>query len=359
MAVDFTWVKHVHRRPGMYIGSTNGIAVYHMLVNLVEQMLLDTPEPHTSQISIHLQRDESIIVTATGSVTLPTTIKSPLVLNTPAELITALASTLHRPDELKLHALPLFQAFARRCIIHMYQHGQHFLQSFAKGKPLHTARQVDISDQTGMRIEWKPNLQLLSELNLLSSSSLAQRLSVVAARYPGTRIQVTDERVCTYQIQHNNGLRDYLLSNPLNQPSELLQFVGTSTEVRLEFVWLTYHHTLTIESWVNYEPTPEHGSHVEGFWRGMQAGFGDYARAQGWIAKRARIGRDRLPISGKLLITVDLLYPKYAGATRNRLNDERVLKAVTRLVRGWLCEQLAQPDIGTQLASRLKAALER
>jgi len=87
-----------------------------------------------------------------------------------------------------------------------------------------------------------------------------------------------------------------------------------------------------IQSYCNTVPTPEGGTHEQGFWTAILKGIRDYGDRV--ANKKAKlINRDDLTTGGSALVSVFIRDPQYVGQTKDRLSNESAAKMVEGAVR--------------------------
>ncbi|MEN8917425.1 MAG: DNA topoisomerase IV subunit B, partial [Octadecabacter sp.] len=87
-----------------------------------------------------------------------------------------------------------------------------------------------------------------------------------------------------------------------------------------------------IQSYCNTVPTPEGGTHEQGFWTAILKGIRDYGdRVSNKKAKL--INRDDLTTGGCALVSIFVRDPQYVGQTKDRLSNESAAKMVEGAVR--------------------------
>jgi DNA gyrase subunit B len=252
--------------------------------------------------------------------------------------------------------MALWRALSARLRLDVYRDGQHYRQEFRIGEPLAEATHVGPTRRTGLQLHAYPDQTIFSDLHVLSSNHLAERLQILAALHPGVRIAIHDERVFDYEIHFPAGLTDYVRTRIGIWEAAALELHGQHEDVAVSLVWQlrTGGGSAHVESFVNGEPSEEHGSHVDGFWRGVRLGLKDYCKSHGLgqpVLKRLR--PKELDIPGHLVLAVSLQLPRYGSATRAILRDPRALEAVETLVRRWLPNQLGTPGSGKLLEAWL------
>jgi DNA gyrase subunit B len=209
-------LEAVRKRPGMYIGSTDGRGLLHCLWEIIDNAVDEALGGHCTSIEIILHDDHSAEVRDNGR-GIPVDVEPKTGL-TGVELV---MTRLHAGGKFGggsytasggLHGVgaSVVNALASRLDVHVDREGAEWAASFRRGVPgefsgpgpeaqfrrasgLRKVRRV-AKTVTGTRIRFWPDQQVFVRGALWSFDALAQRARQTAYLVPGLTIRISDER---------------------------------------------------------------------------------------------------------------------------------------------------------------------
>jgi DNA gyrase subunit B len=209
-------LEAVRKRPGMYIGSTDGRGLLHCLWEIIDNAVDEALGGHCTSIEVILHADHSAEVRDNGR-GIPVDVEPKTGL-TGVELV---MTRLHAGGKFGggsytasggLHGVgaSVVNALAGRLDVHVDRNGAEWAASFRRGVPgefsgpgpdaafqpatgLRRMRRV-AKTVTGTRIRFWPDHQVFVRGALWSFDALAQRARQTAYLVPGLSIRVVDER---------------------------------------------------------------------------------------------------------------------------------------------------------------------
>jgi DNA gyrase subunit B len=209
-------LEAVRKRPGMYIGSTDGRGLLHCLWEIIDNAVDEALGGHCTSIEVILHDDRSAEVRDNGR-GIPVDVEPKTGL-TGVELV---MTRLHAGGKFGggsytasggLHGVgaSVVNALASRLDVNVDREGGEWAASFRRGVPgefsgpgprasfrpgsgLRKVRRV-AKTVTGTRIRFWPDEQVFVRGTLWSFEALAQRARQTAYLVPGLTIRVTDER---------------------------------------------------------------------------------------------------------------------------------------------------------------------
>jgi DNA gyrase subunit B len=209
-------LEAVRKRPGMYIGSTDGRGLLHCLWEIIDNAVDEALGGHCASIEIILHDDHSAEVRDNGR-GIPVDVEPKTGL-TGVELV---MTRLHAGGKFGggsytasggLHGVgaSVVNALASRLDVHVDREGAEWAASFRRGVPgefsgpgpeaqfrrasgLRKVRRV-AKTVTGTRIRFWPDQQVFVRGALWSFDALAQRARQTAYLVPGLTIRISDER---------------------------------------------------------------------------------------------------------------------------------------------------------------------
>ncbi|HVM31897.1 MAG TPA: DNA topoisomerase (ATP-hydrolyzing) subunit B [bacterium] len=334
-------LEAVRKRPAMYIGSTAGPGLHHLVYEIVDNSIDEALAGHCDSIEVVIHSDNSISVTDNGR-GIPVDIH-------PTEKISGLELVLTKlhaggkfdHDSYKvsggLHGVgsSVVNALSEWMEAEVRRDGKIWVQSYKRGKPDAKVRSTGEAKKTGTKISFLPDKQIFTE-TVFSYDILAKRLRELAFLNKGIYIKLVDERgkgkesIFQYNggiiqfVKHLNETKEPLFATPLYFEKEKDRVV---VEVAIQY---NESYAETVFSFVNNINTVEGGTHVQGFRSALTRTINDYAK------KNSMIKESDPPITGDdaregltVVISVKVPDPQFEGQTKTKLGNGEV-EGITR-----------------------------
>jgi DNA gyrase subunit B len=394
-------LEAVRKRPGMYIGSTDGRGLMHCLWEVIDNSVDEALAGHGNSISVTIHEDGSIGVSDDGR-GIPVDIE-PRTGLTGVEVV---FTKLHAGGKFGggsygasggLHGVgaSVVNALSERLDVEVDRGGTTWAMSFHRGEPglfsgagpqapfkpfvenseLKKVGKV-AKGVTGTRVRYWPDKQIFEAAAEFSIQDLTNRLRQTAFLVPGLKLSVTE--VATSEVlefHYEGGIVEYVehLSKdlavvPTRRIEKIGQFVETipvldeksgsmiSKEVAREckvdiaIRWGVGFDT-DVRSFVNIISTPKGGSHLSGFEQGLlksvRAAIESNARK--FKATGLKIERDDIFAGLTAVIAVSFPEPQFEGQTKETLGTPAIRQIVATTVSGYLDEYLKGTLRGTKL----------
>ena len=304
----------VRTRPGMYIGSTGSEGLSHLLWEMIDNAVDEMAEGHGNEIEVVLHGDTSYEVIDNGRgipVDAHSDGRSALeVIFTELHAGGKFGSSQYKASG-GLHGVgaSVVNALSTRVDVEVKRNGKIHSLSFNRGLAGHFDEEGEFSEssvvrvsgsvpkkQTGTRIRYWPDSEFLSStVTGVSAESVVSRMKQICYLIPGLRITITDSRGDHCHVQKlgpSTGLEE-CIADLGREVSENLKWVGptitvsgTGTydekvpvdgemriinracEVHAVLRWGEFQDS-KILTWVNTIPTPDGGTHYEGFQKAL------------------------------------------------------------------------------------------
>ncbi len=331
----------VRKRPAMYIGSTSGTGLHHLVYEIVDNSVDEALAGHCDSIEVVIHSDNSISVTDNGR-GIPVALHPTEKISTLDVVMTKLhAGGKFDHDTYKvsggLHGVgaSVVNALSEWMEVEVRREGKIWYQSYKRGKPDGKVHPTGEAKKTGTKTTFLPDPQIFTE-TVYSFDILAKRLRELAFLNKGIYIKLTDERGKGKEaiFQFNGGIIQFVKA--LNENKETLfttplYFEKEKDKVMVE-VAIQYNESYaeTVFSFVNNINTVEGGTHVQGFRSALTRTINDYAK------KNSLIKDNDPPISGDdvregltAVISVKVPDPQFEGQTKTKLGNGEV-EGITR-----------------------------
>ncbi|MCW2622947.1 MAG: gyrB [Frankiales bacterium] len=371
-------LEAVRKRPGMYIGSTDGKGLTHLAYEIVDNAVDEALAGHCNQIDVVLHDDGSLEVHDDGR-GIPVDIEPKSGL-TGVELV---MTKLHAGGKFGgegyktsggLHGVgaSVVNALSARVDVVVRRGGRTHTMSFCRGVPgvfdgdgptapftprggLSVAGKAP-RDATGTVVRWWPDLPLFSRGSQVDVEQLRDRLRQTAFLVPGLTLAVRGFGVEEESFRFDGGTSDFVdhlgadgaVCEPIHLVGEgsfketvpvldaaghmTTQEVQRTCEVDVALRWGVGYDTV-VQSFCNVVRTGHGGTHQNGFERALLKTLNDAAKA----ARVLRVNDDPLIKDDVLegltaVITVKLPEPQYLGQTKDELGTPGVARIVADVV---------------------------
>src|SRR5499427_1927901 len=396
----------VRKRPGMYIGSTDGRGMLHCLWEIIDNSVDEALHGNCTRIEVILHADHSVQVKDNGR-GIPVDIEPKTGL-TGVELV---MTRLHAGGKFGggsytasggLHGVgaSVVNALAVRLDVNVERDGNEWAASFRRGVPgefagpgpaaafkqrkgLTKVRRV-AKKVTGTRIRFWPDPQVFVRDAQWSLEALTQRARQTAYLVPGLTISIVDERgpgePHEEVYQFNGGIGEFCAELAPGEPvTDVIRLAGSGsftetipvldgkghmvpTEVERELLvdvalrWTSGYDTVS-RSFVNVIATPKGGTHVTGFERALVRALNEQLRAERLLKNGDEaVTKDDVTEGLSAVVAVRLPEPQFEGQTKEVLGTP----AASRIVAQVVSEQLRAYFAGRgKTRQQARAVLEK
>jgi len=366
-------LEPVRKRPGMYVGGTEGYAgLHHLLIEILDNSVDEVMNGHADTIKVKLHKGgESITVEDNGR-GIPVD-KHPKFKKSALEII---MTTLHAGGKFSDHnyvsagglhgvGASVVNALSEKLVAVVQRDGFEWTQEFSRGKPVSKLEKGKKTRSHGTKIFFKPDNQIFKSI-AFSSERLEQSLEEKAFLHKGLTIQLEDETSGEKKtFCYEDGIKAYLrqlLTKSKQEPiANEVFYLERSNGLLAEaaFCW-TESTSERIYSYVNSINTAEGGSHVDGFKNGLVRAIRNYMNVHEMTPKGMKItGED---IREGLLATVSVNIPgsvsqlQFQGQTKDKLNNPEIAAPVEALLKGFENILNSNPQAAATVVERVLSA---
>ncbi|MEY3704645.1 MAG: hypothetical protein RLY29_17 [Actinomycetota bacterium] len=371
----------VRKRPGMYIGSTDGRGLMHCLWEIIDNAVDEALAGHCKKIEINLEKDGSIEVHDDGR-GIPVD-KEPKTGLTGVEVV---MTKLHAGGKFGggsyaatggLHGVgaSVVNALASRLDVEVDRDGKIYWMSFKRGvagifegdgpnapfEPQSGLRVIGkVSTKiTGTRVKWWSDKQIFIKDSQYDLEEIYSRARQTSYLVPGLTLIVNDNRSkdkTSETFFHKGGISEYCSFIQPDEPvGDVIRLIGKGhyqetvpvldekghlepkeverdMDVDIAVKWGNGYET-TIRSFVNIITTPKGGTHVQGFERALTKSFNEFLRSTGTLKKNeADVIKDDILEGLTAVVTVRMQEPQFEGQTKEVLGTPAVAKIVQQVV---------------------------
>ena len=396
----------VRKRPGMYIGSTDGRGLMHCLWEIIDNSVDEALAGHCHRIDVVLYADGSVEVRDDGR-GIPVDVE-PKTRLTGVEVV---MTRLHAGGKFGggsytasggLHGVgaSVVTALSERLDIEVDRDGKIHTMSFQRGVPglfdgdgpdaaFSKKSGLVVSGRakkgvTGTRTRYWADRQIFVKDAEFDVAALRARARQTAFLVPGLSIEIRDERGAEPSVEtycYKGGITEFTEflskdeavtgvlrlkgSGHFKETVPVLDGKGhmTSQEVERELGvdvalrWGTGYDT-DLRSFVNIIATPKGGTHVQGFERALVKTVNEQLRAQKVLrASEDNVVKDDIVEGLTAIVTVRLSEPQFEGQTKEVLGTPAATRIVANVVSRELAAWIQQPPRGDKLV--VKAVLDK
>ncbi|WP_152395800.1 DNA topoisomerase (ATP-hydrolyzing) subunit B [Paenibacillus guangzhouensis] len=329
-------LEAVRKRPGMYIGSTSGKGLHHLVWEVVDNSIDEALAGYCDTIQIIIHEDNSITVIDNGR-GIPVGENAKLKRPTLEVVLTVLhAGGKFGGEGYKvsggLHGVgvSVVNALSEQLIAQVRRDGHIYQQEFRRGTPQYDMKVVGESDETGTTIRFKPDPEIFTDTTVYEYDTLVSRVRELAFLNKGISITILDERSGqTHTFKADGGIIEFV--QYLNRSREVLHeqpiyVEGMKDNIQVE-VALQYNegYTENIYSFANNINTHEGGTHESGFKSALTRIINDYARRVNLLKDNdSNFSGDDVREGLTAIISVKIPEPQFEGQTKTKLGNSEV-----------------------------------
>ncbi|MGT2756307.1 DNA topoisomerase IV subunit B [Streptococcus ovuberis] len=336
----------VRKRPGMYIGSTDGVGLHHLVWEIVDNAVDEALSGFGDKISVTLNTDGSVTVADSGrgmpvglhAIGIPTVEVIFTVLHAGGKFGQGGYKTsggLHGVGSSVVNALSSWLE------VEITREGSVYRQRFEDGgKPVTTLEKVGTApkSKSGTTVRFLPDPRIFSTVEF-KYGTIAERLKESAFLLKNVTMTLLDQRSGEEASFHyENGVQDFVAY--LNEDKEtltpIIAFTGEEQEFQVDIA-MQYNDGFSdnILSFVNNVRTKDGGTHETGFKTAITKSLNDYARKTGLLKEKDKNleGSDyREGLSAVLSILVPEAHLQFEGQTKDKLGSPLARPIVDSIV---------------------------
>lgn len=331
-------LEAVRVRPAMYIGSTDGRGLHHLIWEVVDNSVDEALAGYCTHIEVSILPGNGIRVTDNGR-GIPTDMHPKEGIGTLEVVMTKLhAGGKFDSNSYKVSAglhgvgVSCVNALSEKLIASVRSKGRIIEQEFSKGLPLGPQKDVGPSDgTTGTTITFYPDATIFTD-TVFVYETLVTRFREMAFLMSGLTITVSDERnpenIITDSFCYPGGVsafvrfidehRKPLFENPIHISVDNGQF---PLEVAM---WYNESYQENFFSFVNNVNTHDGGTHVTGFKTALTRVITKFAQDLPKAKKDIQISADDIREGLTAVIAIKISQPQFEGQTKRKLGNSEV-----------------------------------
>jgi topoisomerase-4 subunit B len=373
-------LEPVRRRPGMYIGGTDEVAMHHLVNEVFDNAMDEAVAGFANSIELEMKPDNVIVVRDNGR-GIPIDPHPKFPKKSALEVI---LTTLHSGGKFGgkvyetsggLHGvgISVVNALADYLEIEVVRDKAFYRQSYSRGEPTSKLQKIgEISRGRGTTVAFRPDSQIFGKAKF-KPERLYKLARSKAFLYRGVEIKwICDPSLLSENsevpekatIHFPGGLRDFLAQQLDGRPTVTAEAFSGDAELagkmgRVEWAvhWPADEETY-VSTYCNTIPTPDGGTHESGLRSAITKGI----KAYGELAANKKVvqaqGED---ILGGAVIVLSLFMkdPQFQGQTKNKLVNVEAARLVENAMRDHFDHYLTgDPENSNKLMAHIVDRME-
>ena len=340
----------VRKRPSMYVGSTDGRGLHHLVYEVVDNSIDEALAGFCTRVEVTINPDGSVTVLDNGrGIPIDT---HPFHRKSALEVVMTVLHAGGKFDKNTykvsggLHGVgvSVVNALSEWLEVEVNRDGKKYFQRYIRGKPEADVQEIGTSDIRGTRTTFKPDTKIF-ETTDFDYDLISNRLRELAFLNRGITISLRDLRspegqaeTFSYQggivkfVEYLNRKKQSLHEKPIYFERQRDDMI---VEIAMQY---TNSYSENVYSFANNINTHEGGTHIIGFKTALTRVANDYIKANKLSKDEEKLTGDDVREGLTSIISVKLMEPQFEGQTKTRLGNSDVKGIVDSLVTDGLAE---------------------
>jgi topoisomerase-4 subunit B len=342
----------VRKRPGMYIGSTDGRGLHHLVYEIVDNSVDEALAGFGKKIDVTIHKDNSISVQDEGR-------GMPIGKHASGKpTIEVIFTILHAGGKFGeggyktsggLHGVgsSVVNALSKWLEVTVVRDGVEYKERFENGgKPAGTLRKIGKTKKpNGTLVHFMPDDSIFSTIKF-NFETLSERLRESAFLLSGVAISLTDLRgdePKTEVYYYEEGIKEFVqyLNEDKEDLTPVMYFDGVKDGIEVA-VAFQYNdgYSENLLSFVNNVRTSDGGTHETGFRTSLTKAFNEYARKVNLLKEKDK-NLDGSDFREGIAVVLSILVPENLLQFESQTKDKLGTPAARGAVDAVLTEQLS------------------
>jgi DNA gyrase subunit B len=365
-------LQAVRKRPAMYIGSTDGRGLHHLVYEVVDNSIDEALAGYCDHIEVTIHDDGSVSVADDGR-GIP--VDTHEEYDRPA--VEVIMTVLHAGGKFDnksyqvsggLHGVgvSVVNALAKSLEVEVRRDGSLWTHSFDRGEPepdaFQQVRSLEPDEETGTQIRFWPDEDIF-ETTEFTYSTLANRLRELAFLNSGVKITLTDDRNDEEDVfLYDGGIKEFVhylneTKTPIHE--EVIYLDDEEDNIAVEIaIQATDELQGSIHAFANNINTREGGTHLTGFKTALTRVVNDYANDHNLTTDLDENLKGEDVREGlTAVVSVKHPDPQFEGQTKTKLGNSEVRGIVESATHEHLRTYLEEnPDTGEAVVAKAAEA---
>jgi DNA gyrase subunit B len=337
----------------MYIGDTSERGLHHLVYEVVDNSIDEALAGHCDKIDVTIHIDNSVTVVDNGR-GIPVDIH-PTEKVSAAEVVLTKLHAGGKFDKASykvsggLHGvgISVVNALSETLEVEIKRDGKVYQQSYRRGEPQGSLKEVGISKERGTRVTFRPDTKIFETIEF-SFDVLSQRLRELAFLNRGVKITIEDERSQKkHELLYKGGIVSFVehlnrAKSAIHPKVIYLQGEKEGIDVEIAMQW-NDGYAENVFSFANNINTLEGGTHLIGFKSALTRTINSYAIDSGLLKKDdENLQGEDVREGLTAVISVKVPEPQFEGQTKTKLGNSEVKGIVEALLNERLASYLAE-----------------
>ncbi len=365
-----TGLEPVRKRPGMY---TSTDRPNHLAQEVIDNSVDEAIAGHAKRIDVVLYKDGSLSVTDDGRGMPVDKHKTEKVSG-----VEVILTRLHAGGKFSnknysysggLHGVgvSVVNALSKKLEVWVKRSGKEWHMSFADGQKTSELKPRGNARGTGTTVRFWPDEKFF-DTPKFHVPRLKHALRAKAVLCPGLRITFEDEsdKKNNEEWCYEDGLKDYLVSELgkvdfVPEQPFVGRFKNDDGEIDWAIVWAPDADQPIMESYVNLIPTPQDGTHVNGFRQGLTDALREFCEFRNLLPRGVKLAPEDVWGRSSYILSAKIRDPQFSGQTKERLTSREAATLVGGVTKDafavWLAQHVADAERIANIA--IESAQER
>ncbi|AUX08018.1 DNA gyrase subunit B [Halalkaliarchaeum desulfuricum] len=365
-------LQAVRKRPAMYVGSTDGRGLHHLVYEVVDNAIDEALAGYCDTIEVTIHEDDSVSVSDDGR-GIP--VDPHEEYDRPA--LEVIMTVLHAGGKFDsksyqvsggLHGVgvSVVNALSARLETEVKRDGYLWRHRFDHGEPVEGAfervRPLEDDEETGTYLRFWPDDEIFETVDF-SFDTLSSRLRELAFLNPGVEITLAEEETGEIEVfEYEGGIREFVRylnesRSPLHE--EVIFFSEEEQGVHVEVAMqATEELQGSLHAFANNINTREGGTHLTGFKTALTRVVNDYANEHDLIGDiDGNLKGEDVREGLTAIISVKHPDPQFEGQTKTKLGNSEVRGIVESAMHEHLSTYFEEnPDVARAVVSKAAEA---
>jgi len=368
-------LEPVRRRPGMYIGGTDEVAMHHLAAEALDNAMDEAVAGHASRIEVELGAENTVTIRDNGrGIPIDNHPKFP-----GKSALEVILTTLHSGGKFSnknyetsggLHGvgISVVNALSEELTVEVARDKQLYTQSYSRGDPKGKLKKGGAVNRRGTTIIFRPDETIFGTKARFKPATLFRMARSKAYLFSGVEIRWKcdpslikgDDKTPVEAVLHfPGGLSDFLKTELEDRDTLTKEMFAGSADlpdkqgkVEWAVAWPDDGEGLC-HSYCNTIPTPQCGTHESGMRSALLRGMRAYGELTG-NRRAVAITGDEAFGDAAVLLSLFIRNPQFQGQTKEKLANAEAARLVDQVVKDhfdhWL---VADAAAGKTLLDRL------
>jgi DNA gyrase/topoisomerase IV subunit B len=366
-------LEPVRKRPGMYIGGTEGPqGLHHLIKEILDNSIDEAMNGHADKVVVELHADKETVTVSDNGRGIPVDIH-PKFKKPAVELI---MTTLHAGGKFSdqnyvsaggLHGVgaSVVNALSKKLTVKVSRDGFEWSQSYSQGKTISKLEKGSKTNKTGTSVTFTPDPEIFrkTEFNPALIEKIIKEKAFLNKGLTLVFIDKVNEE--TKEFHFEDGVQSFVkllieekqATVVANEVFYLERTQGIKVETA--FCWTEDPNDKTY-SYVNGIHTQEGGSHEDGFRSGLAKALKNYMQVHNLIPKGVKLSGEDLREGMIVVLSVNVpgsvSQLQFQGQTKDKLNNPEVTAPVDTLLKSFENTLNSNPKVASSIVERILLA---